>query len=449
MNKIIYPTLDLFLYHQREAFTENEADIETNHANFWSNLPKNLKVELAEEAKAENTEYIRLLEFSDAANRQKQFFFTASLGGYPIEASYYPIRLNDTYALLFDCYINDKVQPQPISCLRYLKTLADYKNANLGTTWIISGYLSTASNPQAIARELYKEFTGKEWQNPQEGKFLGATVFEVWQPPQKWEDVEKENNHVLIFLYPKLQTMEKTASFYKLWLQLFCYRNKIIVAYSQSQKCNQELHKLVTVVSNATQTIDNISAEKGSEKFSKLQNLLQSQPKISFNYMTKLIQLEIWQQTITNNLANYQFIIKQIKEQTQVLAEKDVLIGETDLKLFEDFSRLVEQKYQFEIARNYTNYSLKAKVLESQVNIIQGMIDLERKVSDRTLTNTIIIASSGLAASTITASIIATKLPSPTAKSKSISVEQAFGLSIGTGLFVVAIAYVILRLFRK
>jgi hypothetical protein len=102
MNKIIYPTLDLFLYHQREGLTENEADIATNHANFWSNLPKNLKVELAEEAKAENTEYVRLLEFSEAAKRQKQFFFTASLGGYPIEASYYPIRLNDTYALLFD-----------------------------------------------------------------------------------------------------------------------------------------------------------------------------------------------------------------------------------------------------------------------------------------------------------------------------------------------------------
>ena len=243
--------------------------------------------------------------------------------------------------------------------------------------------------------------------------------------------------------------MEKTASFYKLWLQLFCYRNKIIAAYSESRNCNQELHKLVTVVGNTTQIIDNISAQKDSEKFRELQNLLQSQPKISFNYMTKVIQLEIWQQTITNNLANYQFIINQIKEQNQVVAEKDILIGETNLKLFEDFSRLVEQKYQFEIARNYTNYSLKAKVLENQVNIIQGMIDLERKMSDRTLTNTIIIASSGLAASTITASILSSKLPSPTAKSKPISVEQAFGLSIGTGLFVVAIAYLILRLFRK
>lgn len=443
MNKIIYPTLDLFLYHQREGLTENEADIKINHANFWSNLPNNLKVELSEEAKAENTEYVRLLEFSEAAKRQKQFFFTASLGGYPIEASYYPIRLNDTYALLFDCYINDKVQAQPITCLQYLKTLADYKTANLGTTWIISGYLSPSSNPQVIAQELYKEFTGKEWQNPQEGKFLGATVFEIWQPPQKWEDIEKENHHVLIFLYPNLQTMGKTASFYKLWLQLFCYRNKVIWAYAESRKCNHELHKLVTEIANINYKIENISASTD------LQKILQYQPKTSFNYQTNLNQLETLQQIINNNLASHQFFIKRIKEESQYLTEKDVLLGKTDLEFLEKFSRVVEQNYKSKIAINHTNYSLMAKVLDSQINTIQGMIDLEKKVSDRTLTNTIIIASTGLAASSITASIISQKLPSPTERSNSISVEQAFGLSVGVGLVGVAIAYTILRLFRK
>lgn len=449
MNKIIYPTLDLFLYHQREGLTENEADIQTNHANFWSNLPKNLKVELAEEAKAENTEYIRLLEFSEAAKRQKQFFFTASLGGYPIEASYYPIRLEDTYALLFDCYINDKIQPQPLTCLKYLKTLADYKTANLGATWIISGYITPSSNPQILAQELYKEFTGKEWQNPQEGKFLGASVFEIWQPPQKWEDIKTENHHVLIFLYPNLQTMEKTASFYKLWLQLFCYRNQIIWSYLESRKCNQELHNLFTEITDTNSKLENIFTQKASKKLKYIHRIVQSQPKISFNYLTKLCQLQICQQSISNNLNIYQYIIKKIKEQTQVLADTNVMIGESDLTLLEDFSRFVEQKYQFQIVRNYNNYNLKSKVLESQFNTMQCILDLERKASDRTLTNTIIIASTGLAASSITASIISQKLPSPTEKSNPITVEQAFGLSIGIGLLGVAIAYVILHLFRK
>ncbi|MFB2834517.1 hypothetical protein [Floridanema evergladense] len=443
MNKIIYPTLDLFLYYQREGLTETEVDIKTSHANFWSNLPKNLKVELEEEAKAENTDYVRLLEFSEVAKRQKQFFFTASLGGYPIEASYYPIRLNDTYALLFDCYINDKIQPQPISSLRYLKTLADYKTANLGVTWVISGYLSPSTNTYVIAQELYKEFTGKEWQNPQEGKFLGATVFEIWQPPQKWEDIEKENHHVLIFLYPNLQKMERTASFYKLWLQLFCYRNKVLLAYAESRKCNQELHKLATEIANTTHKIETITAS------SDLHKILKSQPKTSFNYLTKLNQLEILQQILNNSLTSYQFFLEQIKKESQNITEKDVMIGKTDLSFLEVFSRVVEQKYQFQMAKNYTNHSLTTKILESQISIIQGIIDLDKRKNDRTLTNTIIIASTGLAASSITASIISQKLPSPTAKSKSISVEQAFGLSVGIGLIAVAIAYVILRLFRK
>ncbi|MBE9226297.1 hypothetical protein IQ264_12775 [Phormidium sp. LEGE 05292] len=449
MNKIIYPTLDLFLYHQREGLTENEVDIKTNHANFWSNLPKNLKVDLAEEAKAENTEYVRLLEFSEAAKKQKQFFFTASLGGYPIEASYYPIRLNDTYALLFDSYINDKVQPQPITCLRYLKTLANYKTANLGTTWIISGYLPPSSNSENIAKELYKEFTGKDWQNPQEGKFLGATVFEIWQSPQKWEDIEKENHHILIFLYPKLQIMEKTSGFYKLWLRLFYYRNKVIWAYSESRKCNQQLHNLVTEIASTTHIIENVWNQKGSGKTRELEKILQSHPKKYFNCLNKINQLEILQKIINSNLASYQFFIKRIKDESQYITEKNVMLGKTELIFLEDFSRIVEQEYQYKIDKDYTNYSSTAKVLESQINIIRGMIDLDKKESDRTLTNTIIIASTGLATSSITASIISQKLPSPTAKSNAITVEQAFGLSIGIGLVGVAIAYLILRLFRK
>lgn len=449
MNKIIYPTLDLFLYHQRECLTENEADIQTNHTNFWSNLPKNLKVELAEEAKAENTDYVRLLEFSEIAKREKQFFFTASLGGYQIEASYYPIRLNDTYALLFDCYINDKLKPQPITCLQYLKTLADYKTANLGATWIISGYLPPSSNPENIAKELYKEFTGKAWQNPQEGKFLGATVFEIWQSPQKWENIEQENHHVLIFLYPNLQTMEKTSSFYKLWLQLFAYRNKVIWAYLESRKCNHQLNNLLHEITNKNHLIEKISVQKRSRKIRELQKILQSHPKTYFNYMNQLNQLEILQNLLNYNLASYQNFIKKINYQSQYITEKDVMIGKTDLIFLEDFTRVAEQNYQSKMAKNHTSYSLMAKVLESHVNIIQSIIDLDKKESDRTLTNTIIIASTGLATSSITASIVSTKLPSPTAKNQSISVAEAFGLSISVGLVGMAIAYLILRLFRK
>lgn len=449
MNKIIYPTLDLFLYHQREGLTENEADIQANHTNFWSNLPKNLKVELAEEAKAENTDYVRLLEFSEIAKRAKQFFFTASLGGYQIEASYYPIRLNDTYALLFDCYINDKIKPQPINCLQYLKTLADYQTANLGTTWIISGYLPPSSNPENIAKELYKEFTGKAWQNPQEGKFLGATVFEIWQSPQKWEDIEQENHHVLIFLYPNLQTMEKTSSFYKLWLQLFCYRNKVIWAYLESRKSNQQLHELVNEINHTNYTIENISMQKKSVKSKELQKVWQFYPKTYFNYMNKLNRLETLQIFLNYNLASYKIFITKIKNESQDITEKDVMIGKTDLIFLENFTRIVEQNYQSKIAINHTNYNLMAKVLESQVNIIKGMIDLDKKESDRTLINTIIIASTGLATSSVTASIVSTKLPSPTAKNQSISVAEAFGLSIGVGLVGIAIAYLIVRLFRK
>lgn len=455
MNKLTYPTLDLFLYSLRDGLGEDKDDIKKNHANFWANLPENLKVPLSEEEKVENTEYVRLLEFSEAANRQKQFFFTGKVGDtkYPFEASYYPIRLSDTYALLFDCSVDDKNTPQPLTSLQQLKTLAENTSGNIGKTWMISGYISAASDPETVAKEAYEHFTAKKWQNYQKGSFLGATVFEVWQPPQKWQNVEEENSHVLIFLYPNLTTMGKTATFYKLWLQLFCYRNKILWAYGETQKRKRELHSLFAHIRDTIEKIEHISVTKGEERLSlkqlqELHKILSSHTGIVFNYVTKLSYLEMLQQTIATNLATYQQCLSDIVEKANDFAKKDSIIGETDLKFLQEFSKLVEQKYQAQIAKDYVILSPGSKVLENLINTIRGMVEIERVERDRTLNSTIAIAGIGLVSIGITVTITSTQLPQPQSKD-TISISAAFFWSIAAGIIPVAIALILLRRFRR
>ena len=445
MGKLTYPTLDLFLYHWREGI--GEKDIQTNHTNFWANLPANLRVELNAEETAEDIQYLRLLELSEAAGKQKQFCFTATVGGYPIEASYYPIRLSDTYALLFDCYVDDKVTPQPLSCLQKLKSLAEYKNGNIGKTWMISGCLSPSIDAEAIAKEAYQQLTSKEWQNAKQGKFLGATVFEVWQPPQKWQNVAEENYHVLVFIYQNLQLMQKTTSFYKLWLQLFCYRNKIIWAYGESQKYKLQLESLLLHIRDIISNIENISL---TDRFQEIQKILVRCPNLFSKYVTQLSYLEMLEKTIYINLGNYQQCLNDILDKAKEFAKQDMRMEATDIKFLENFSQIAEQKYQVQISKDYASLSNGTKLLENLVNTIAGMVEIERIERDRTftknLTNTIAIASIGVATSSVTATIVSKKIPQ---SSDNISTTTALVWSIASGVIPVAIALIVLRIIRR
>lgn len=445
MSKLIYPTLDLFLYNWREGI--GEEDIQANHANFWTNLPANLRVDLPTEETAEDTEYLRLLELSEAAGNQKQFFFTANVGGYPIEASYYPIRLSDTYALLFDCYVDDKVTPQSLSCLQNLKSLADYKSGNIGKTWMISGCLSPSADAEAIAKEAYQNFTSKEWQNVKEGKFLGATLFEVWQTPQKWQNVDEENSHVLIFLYQNLQIMQKTNSFYRLWLQLFGYRNKIIWAYGQSQKYKRDLEKLLLHIREKITKIEHLAAVNNLKE---IQNILFGCPNLFYKYVTHLSYLEMLEKTISINLDNYQQCLQEILNKAKEFAKQDLRMEATDISFLENFSQIAVQKYQTQISKDRASLSNGTKLLENLVNTIAGMVEIERIERDRAftnnLTNTIAIASIGVATSSVTATIVSKKIPQ---SSDNISTTTALVWSIASGVIPVAIALIIVRLIRR
>lgn len=72
MSRLYYLNLDLFIYHLREGWGDQQEDIKKNHETFWANLPKELQNSLAsdsfaKELEAEDTEYLELLPIDGQA----------------------------------------------------------------------------------------------------------------------------------------------------------------------------------------------------------------------------------------------------------------------------------------------------------------------------------------------------------------------------------------------
>jgi hypothetical protein len=168
---IIYPTIDLFSYDLAEVLGESENDIEHNRSNFWRRIygerptdPKLVNAEL------ELSDYIELL-----GKKGEDFDF-------PLDGFYYPVKLNDTYALQVKCSNNltdepplkyrprhiesfQKIQQNIIDKLHHSQS--NQPSNHIGQTWFVWGQL-TAEDEDAvkIAKKIYdqlKIFDAPNW----------------------------------------------------------------------------------------------------------------------------------------------------------------------------------------------------------------------------------------------------------------------------------------------
>jgi hypothetical protein len=393
MSDLIYPTLDVFAYNLAEGLGDNPEDIKKRRDSVLANLPKTLQDDLNpafdKESTAGNPDYIELLKLAGAKTPFQEFATT--LNNYALKGYYYPVRLSDTYGLLFDCSVDEKIQPQDVSCLRYLKQQADSLPSDLGKTWLVSGSLPTSNpDPELLAKNIYKNLLApeksqnltdaayealinQEWHYRKTGKFLTASVFEIWQTPHKWQNVA-ENIHILIFLYPDQKTMENAAQFYEDWMRLLCYRNKIIWAYCETQKLKHQLQAGFKTIRETIPIVQN------KAELSQLKATLKRNVETFSNYAINLNYLEIQRSTLEVNYHNYQEYIKHIKNYIHTNANK---FGDTDLKFLEEFSTIIQQKYQEQVKKDYESLRPGIDILENQLNTIRGIVEIEQAERDR------------------------------------------------------------------
>ncbi len=401
MNKIIYPTIDLFLYDLRNGLGESQDEINRNRAYFQKKLPESLHQSLFQKDSYFEDEYVELLT--------KPNLFETSSKPYPFQGYYYPVRLGDTYGLLLDCSVNNQTEPQPAECVKELKAEIEQRlngqTATIGQTWMVSGWLpQSEAKPEDIAKACYKALMpGSNWEQDieEQGQFLGATIFELSRyrlvmtegtASLKTIHNIQENQHVIIILYPDKATAEKSARFYSDWMRLFDYRHKIFWAYGQSRLLKQTIKNYFTTIEEDRQSI-NLSQPKEREFEKCRKTLIRVQDALN-NYTIDLNRLEFQNRTIDINLSNYKKRLERIEEKAG-----------GKLELFEKFTKLVTDKYQLQITKDSENLERGMKLLENTISAVRSRVEVAKAERDRNFQDAIAILGVGWS--------VASFLPSP------------------------------------
>jgi len=263
-NNLIYPTIALFLYDFHAGLGQSEEKIQKNRHQFWrkvypqlhkdySQLEEKDRQLLAELGELENPEVDYVELFAQYPHKVKPF-------GEGIDGYYYALQLSDSYGLQVEYSGSSNregkpdYQPKPLRILsqnqEVIKARIQHQTGKLGQTWLLWCQLSSdSSQTEEMARLCYKEIApNANWERDKqgEGEIGGGRVYELWQPPKKWEDLGAESHHYLIWVFPASRSQAEigniVAKAYPNLMRLFYYRHKILWAYGQSLQLKQKMN---------------------------------------------------------------------------------------------------------------------------------------------------------------------------------------------------------------
>lgn len=452
-NWLIYPTVDLFVYDLADGIGQNEDKISQNRAQFWQKIYGDKisapQLEQLKQAETETAEYIELL------GDKKFAAFESPLDGYA-----YPVKIGDTYAAQFD--LSGKIEsdkentfkPKEIDCLEWLKQQVISRvnpPATIGQSWLVWGQL-TADDQDALAtaKNCYSKlnlFPNAKWERDLKatGQFKGADFYELWLPPGDRGNIS-QNYHVLICLFPynngqPIGDISKTvAKLYVHLMRLFAFRNKVIWAYTQSRQLKADLKDASRTIQDIVQQLPNqVNAPKVDLK--ELQQSLVDSLTIFSVYANYISRLEEQENTIKTNLKNY-------KRRLKTIGEKMVNDAEA-FKFMASFSDFAKEKYVWQVAADNRSLSAGLRLLENAIQTIEGIIEIERAKSDRTLNVTIGAVGVGIGTSGVVASTYASQINSPASPTNPMDVNVVFGLSMGLGIFAGVLSAIVLIAIGK
>ncbi|WP_449417791.1 hypothetical protein [Phormidium nigroviride] len=459
-NWLIYPTISLFLYDLAEGLGQSEDKINQNRKLFWQKVYREITEQLLEnlkKAEEETSGYIELL-----GDRKFENFVS------PLDGYYYPVKMGDTYSLQVDCSGNEepdtdkKNSPKPVSSLATIQKIinkkVDNQRGTIGQSWLIWGKLAAEDqDPTETAKNCGKKLKlvpDSKWDEhlKAQGKFLGANFYELWLKPSDRGTIN-QNYHVLICLFDYNQEEsiavagETMTKLYVQFLQLFRFRNKVIWAYHQTRHLKSEMKQSSQLIQEIVNKLpEQVNAPTIDLK--KLQQNLVNTLKILSVYAGHLSSLEEQHNTIKSNLTNYQIRLKTIAKLdisrnscgASQLFWRSLLEPNTNsnqpLDFLESFSDYANEKYLPQIEADRASLSAGLTLLENAIKTIEGIINIEQTKSDRNLNMTVALASTGLATSGVTATLLSTQVSSPQNPNNPMPLWIAFLLTIASALVV-------------
>ncbi|CCQ62952.1 hypothetical protein [Crocosphaera watsonii] len=374
MSDIIYPTIDLFIYDLKNSLNATDEENHKFEVHFRKKLPKKTKL-VDPDIEIEYLELLPKQQTIDFVNQNRN-----------LEGYYYPVRLNDTYGLQIDCSVDNLTDSQPLKSFSFIKEEIEAKlrgkTGSIGQTWMLSGCLPKDSrkSTQEVAKYCYDLFVkdaNLEEDLKERGRLFEGEFFEFWQ----YQPSQEINLHIIVVIYPSLQSMEKAAELYNYWIGLFSYKHKILFAYTQSRLLKKNLIKYYQKIEENKRGIEQNKKIKTDKKIKEVENIIET-------YMLDLPKLNFQKQIVDLNLINYKNWLEIIKNKT---LESD------NLQLLDKFSKLSTQKYIVQIEKDYENMELGLRLLESNINIIRSRIEAEKAKSDRSFQNLVTVVGTGTA----------------------------------------------------
>jgi hypothetical protein len=457
--KIVYPTLDLFLYDPREGLGRDSQDIDENRQQFWQRIFHNLHEETASEESPDKPLLSQLAEAEKNDSRSVELLGADRVKHFerPLDGYYYPLQIGDTYALQVGCsgvYVDGirqpNYKPQPVENLEKIQEdiLAhiNHQSGKMGQTWMMWGQLCDADqNPTQLALECYEQLApDPNWERDfqAKGQVLGAMVFELWHPPSDWSDSEKfeENYHLLIWLFPHDQPIraitDRIAGIYLDLIHLLCDRNKVLWAYSQSRQLAAALQADSRAVQDAIRDVSELPEQPTSEtsQMNRLREILTDSLAILSRYAKNLGNLETQGREINRSLIRYKKQLSKIEQGS-------------NLRFWSEFSELAKAQYLYQIETDRAHFSFGLTVLENLIRTVEGITETYQAQRDRTLNHTIAIASVGLATSAVAASALSS--PPPEGRTPLTFQATTVGISLLAGAIASLIIWLILRLVRR
>ncbi len=369
--KLVDPTLNLFTYTLKQGLGVEESETRKTYRRFLAGLPKQLHKKLGVSFIPEKKQKFLAVD----KVKEADLTFTGNLDNHRVKGRYRRWNDTDNYQLLFSGYVVDGKYStsQVITLIESLQYLTPElpKLENIGQTWMLSGWLESGTDAEAaeLATLAYKNLFKKDGVPQGSGKFLGGKVAEFWG------DKIEDNLQLLVILYPGDAAFSECAVFYENWLDLLCFRHKIIWAYENSLLLKERLVK----------NYNQIVAMRNTSRLT-LPKLLEAMGKLS-QFAIDLNYLELQYSTIKVNLEKYQ----------NKLAEMQAKARPTDdLQFLQVFCDDAKTKYPKQIKKNIDNFRPCLEILQSLTDTIRGTVEIRKAESDRTFQNIVGIVGVGL-----------------------------------------------------
>ncbi|NJL91886.1 MAG: hypothetical protein HC916_20480 [Coleofasciculaceae cyanobacterium SM2_1_6] len=422
IGKLAQPKLTLFAFHLFSNLAKGDKQPRDDADHLWQkcvDLGKELKTipnidsqiaQISQDSTQNNqqSDYLQLYQLD---NGVISFETTSQPDQLSLKGGIYPLQLHDTYALDFTLLApKDTIEIAQIRNLNFQGCFLPRNiQASLGQTILLfvkpidfSGELQDVALacinslfPDTESSHIKPYLIGK-------GTLLGSPIFEF---DNDQEDPQLKC-HILVWFnsHEKTAELEDSGNYYRPLINLLCCRSKILYAYHQADRCNQEARKIYSQLERKIEELDTLEPDT-KKRLKQLEKLLIEFPKLSLKYARYLRDIQLHLTTIETNVFNYNYEIKQLQKHSL----KDI----DKLDFLQGFSKHSRQTFQKQIGVNKSYLTAGQQLFEQTIASIRGIVEIEQAESDRSLERTIQILGTGLGAGGIVASAISGHVEKP------------------------------------